>query len=423
MNAHWPWPCDQLTGMTDIPNAIRAEMRSLTLALEQASDGALTRIVGLLDTIGPTHGATQLLDRARPRLRLLRPPRRTSVPRLLFMPLDGGIHEPRAWQRHRSGLPRNALMALAGQVRAADPDVYIQIAEAVGGTDCNDAAAVGQRGRPLWAFGARAMTQAAPSDWEAATGLRVTDHTAMARLCIGVWRHAAAIWSALEAHSGEHRADRTRAALSGAVVEDQAVFSACLATLLKHHPSPGLVVSTASQLGPAARLTAERQLDELLAQPSPVLDPATPALAAMDARQFARTLADLEASGLTQRPDRRRLMAAQRHAAAEACHEAFNDGWRLFVLTQLETPVAEPGQTHASHVHALEDAARNLRRLSLVGRELGGSAKFDTEEKGLAQVLAKRAASASHTDFSRVELARLAEILCGPAAAMRVLDA
>ncbi|HWT10098.1 MAG TPA: hypothetical protein VN329_13105, partial [Roseomonas sp.] len=98
---------------------IAAEQRRLTHAVAAASDQALAGIVALFDRMPDRREADRLLDAARPRLRRLRPPRPITLPRLLFLPVDGVIAEPRAWRRQDGGIPRSALLPIAEAVRAA----------------------------------------------------------------------------------------------------------------------------------------------------------------------------------------------------------------------------------------------------------------------------------------------------------------
>jgi hypothetical protein len=397
-----------------------AEGRRLSNALSQAPDQVLLRVLGLLETQPSPAEAQALLDSARPRLSQLRPRRPLRLPRLLFWPLDGVIRPAAEWQRDRKGLPRSVLSALATQLQAAEPASWEEIARAAAGRFLDDAQATGPLGESLWALGARALPDQAPPGWEAQTGLREAEHAPLAALCRGVWNHAAALWGVLAPGANEAH---LRAALAGAATEAPAVFEACLACLLANSERPSVVLAIAAGLGPACARIADAELDGMLETPMPKLDAQHPKAAAERAGRFAEMLLDLSESPAGQRSDRARRIAALRHKAAEACCETYDAGLDAALLGPAEALLRDGGAAAVTEaVDRLEAAARDLQRLARVGRKLGAGAAFTAADERLMERLASWTGEGGEGALSRVDLARLAEILCGPQMARRLID-
>ena len=72
-----------------------------------------------------------------------------------------------------------------------------------------------------------------------------------------------------------------------------------------------------------------------------------------------------------------------------------------------------------------EDSARKLRRLELSARRIGDTGRYDDTTRGFLDTLATLGATVpgdASTGLRRIDLARLAEILCGREAAQRILE-
>lgn len=393
-----------------------AERRRLTHAVAAASDEALTRIVAVFDRLADRREADGVLDAARPRLRRLRPPRPIALPRLLFLPLDGVIADPRAWKHQGGSLPRSALLPLAAAVRAAIGAEAAAVEAAAAGHSFAELDVVGRAGQRLWrAAAAGGACLAPPANW-AGTGLTEADFRHCAELATGVWRHAGPLWTALRAAREGPPETLVRSALMDAAAEPPAVTEAILATLLLKAAKPGSVVTaaTAARVGPPG--AAERVLDRWLEECRPDIAAEEPLGAARIAEEFVETIEDLEASPVTRRPDRSRRVAELRHEADEACRTAFTGG----AERRLIEPLSKPGAPiDDAAMGALEEVARALRRLEQVGRRIGGSAAYDI---ALRRIIDSFTALRAAPGASPADLARLAEILAGPEAALRLLD-
>lgn len=396
--------------------------RQVAQALVSASDAALGRIVRLVDTMASRAEIDRVLEQVRPRLRRLRPARPISVNRLLFLPLEGALAAPATWRRGSGQVPRNALAALAEIFGAAAPTLVREITAAGTGHSFAEAAQVGLLGRRLWQGAASAMPAALPASWAAgwtaASGLRTEDYPPLAVLCTGVWRHAGALWDVIDATEDNPPEALIRAALAGPAQEGEEVFAAALALLLARAPCPGTIASIAAGLDPRARLLAGRALDRLIEAGMPHLDAADPAGAAAHVEQLADMLADLETSTLGAVPERRDRLQKLRHQADLACRVAFVETIEAGLLTPLAQLAATAGD---AEVMALEATVRDLRRLLLACRRVGTPDTYDKATRAAVEQLMKRGASLPGQGLTRIDLARLVEILGGREAADRLL--
>lgn len=390
----------------------------MPLALTEASDQALIRIVALLDQAGAGGTEAALLDHARPRLRALRPPRPLRLQRLLYMPFEIAIHDHADWPAHREGLPRSALLSLAYQVRAGDPAVWADIEARAQGVFVHDHAQVADCGEALWRLASQVMPDEPPPDWVAATGLPAAEHAPLAGLCIAVWRHSGEIWAACPM-AGNPDAKRLRAALAASSREAMPAFALCLDLAMTRSGAPALVAGYAARLGgPAGRMAKER-LKRMLEDPPPPLASLPPTVAATEAWRQLALVTDLETGPLGERGDHRRQLLARRSAAARLCEEAFTAGVQGSALAALDRHVAGSGT--GLDVSALEASARALQHLAAAGRKLGDPKRYDAAEKALAAELITRAATHHDADLTPMDYARLVEILCGSLAAARVV--
>jgi hypothetical protein len=399
-------------------NRVSADERQIGQALVSASDAALARVVALVDALPKREMVDRVLDRARPRLRKLRPPRPLSAVRLLFLPLDGVIVLPAGWRRGSGEVPRSALAPIAGALALAAPGPMAAIAAEAAGRNFDEMAAVGALGIRLWALGAQALPARPPAGWEAATGLRSEDYAGLAQLCIGVWQHAEALWGALAAAEEGPPEAVVRAGLAGLATAEEPVFAAALATLLARAAKPGAVASIAASMVPRARHVAGRALDRVIDNALPTLDPEDPhgTLQRMD--QVADLLEELETSSLGGAPERRERLQKLRHGADKACRAAFAAG--------IESQLVEPARRMSAaaddrDVAALEDSARLLKALETAGRRLGPGDSYERAQRATAIALSALQSSLSPTGLQRMDLARVAEIMCGREAAVRIL--
>lgn len=397
-------------------NLITPESRRLRQALAAASDSTLCRVVGMLEAVGNPSEMEEILAAVRGRLQRIRPPRRVRLPRLLFLPLDGSIVEPKAWRRGSSQVPRSAIAVMAEQLRAAVPSEWEALALAAQGHAMDDAAAIGRLGRLLWALAARAMPGQPPPNWQAETGLKPEYHPPLARLCIGVWRQASPLWDAVEL-----AADLPAPVLHRAMapcMDNEEVFTACLAMLMHNSPAPWAVAAGAGTLGPMPRLVAERALDAFIETAAPAIDPWEPGDSAQRAQHFADVWEALENGLPDGRPERRLRLQQLRNDTDRACRAAYSSALDHQLMQPLAGLVLAATDAEAI---AIEEKARQIRRLGLAGRRIGSGSSYDEAERGLPSAMARLLAGGKASGLSRIDMARLAEIVCGPEAAAKLL--
>lgn len=240
--------------------------------MTQADDAALGRVVALLDGMKDRGEADALLDRARHRLRQLRPSRPLAFTRLLFLPLDGAIVPPSRWRRGEGQVPRSALHALSAAVHAALGAEGEVLAAACEGRMAEDAEAVERIGRRLWPAAARVLPAAAPPEWEAA-GLLAADYGEIAALCRPLWAAGPALYAVLSPLAdGAPPRDLATAALGALAEAGSAPFAAGLALLMEGAPSPGQVAQAAAAAVPKFRAAAVRQAEAALDRKGPEFD-------------------------------------------------------------------------------------------------------------------------------------------------------
>ena len=395
---------------------IAAEQRRLTHAVAAASDATLARVVAVFDRLTDRREADRLLDAARPRLRRLRPPRPIAFTRLLFLPLDGAVVDPRAWKRQDGTLPRSALPHLAEAVRAAIGAEAIAIEEAFAGATFSDAALVGGAGLRLWRAAAQSGTGLKAPPYWGTTGLSAADYEHCAKLSLRVWTHAKPLWAALAAAREGPPEPLVRDAMTAAASEEPMVIEAILATILLKAARPGTVAAAAAASRATPAGMTERVLDRWLEDCQPDFPPGDPVGAAQLAEAFAEAIEDLENSPAGRRPERRQRVAALRRHADETCRATFVDATTKALI---EPMAKQGGRIDAAGIHALERTARSLKRLEQAGRNLGGGTAYDAALRRMTDAFAAMRAA---PDANIADLARLTEILAGPEAAMRLFD-
>ena len=395
-----------------------AETRQMIHALAAASDMALTNVVEILDRLPDRLEADRLLDAARPRLRQLRPSRGLQFTRLLFLPLDGAIADNADWQRDASRLPRTALHGIAEALRIAMGEEAQRLEAGFAGKTFQDFGAVDRAGRVLWATAANLAPNLKPGPrWEN-SGLRPDDFTSLTQLAASVWRHAVPLWAAIQLAGWGPPEEAVRAALIPMATEDSAAFAIGLATLMQKATSPGMVALAAAGLSDRAGSIADAAVDDWLDKARVSLPSDDLAAAAALAESFGRAFQDLENAPPTRNPRRAERMVQFRQEAELTCRQAYEEGLRAEILQQL--PLLATSAT-GEQIHALEGHARGLRRLELIGRRYGSDHGYDGAAKRISDALAATKQALAPAGLTKLDLARLGEILLGPEAALQLL--
>jgi hypothetical protein len=395
-----------------------AETRHLVHALASASDMALSQIIEILDRLPDRSEADRLLDAARPRLKQIRPSRSLQFTRLLFLPLDGAISDNRDWQRDDTRLPRCALPPIAEALRMAMGQEAQRIEASFQGKFFHDIADVDRAGRPLWAAAARLASDLTPGPrWER-TGLRPDDFAPLVELAAGVWRHAGPIWAAVQLAGWGPPDDAVRAALAPMADEVSPAFTMALATLMLKATSPGQVAREAARLSDKAASIADTAVDEWLERARVQLPSEDLIAAASFAEAFGRAFQDLENAPTTRNPRRGARLVQLRQEAEVTCRLAYEDGLETHILRQL--PSLSAAAT-PELILAVERQARALRRIESIGRRYGLDHGYDGAAQRIAAALEAARRALEPGGMTRLDLARLAEILLGPEAALAYL--
>jgi hypothetical protein len=362
---------------------------------------ALTNVVEILDRLPDRLEADRLLDAARPRLRQLRPSRGLQFTRLLFLPLDGAIADNADWQKDASRLPRAALPGIAEALRIAMGEEAQRLEAGFAGKTFQDIGAVDRAGRVLWAAAANLAPNLNPGPrWEN-SGLRHDDFTSLVRLAASVWRHAVPLWAAIQLAGWGPPQEAVRAALIPMASEDSAAFSIGLATLMQKAISPGMVALAAAGLSDRAGSIADAAVDEWLAKARANLPSDDLAAAATLAESFGRAFQDLENAPPTRNPRRAERLVQLRQEAELTCRQATS--------------------ATGEQIQALEGQARALRRLELIGRRYGIDHGYDGAAKRISEALATTKQALTPSGLTKLDVARLGEILLGPEAALQLL--
>ncbi|MCA3314971.1 MAG: hypothetical protein ING06_18100 [Roseomonas sp.] len=395
-----------------------AETRHFVHALASASDMALAKVIEILDRLPDRSEADRLLDAARPRLKQIRPSRSLQFTRLLFLPLDGAISDNRDWQRDDTRLPRCALPPIAEALRMAMGQEAQRIEASFQGKFFHDIADVDRAGRPLWAAAARLASDLTPGPrWER-TGLRPDDFAPLVELAAGVWRHAGPIWAAVQLAGWGPPDDAVRAALAPMADEVSPAFTMALATLMLKATSPGQVAREAATLSDKAASIADTAVDEWLERARVQLPSEDLIAAASFAEAFGRAFQDLENAPTTRNPRRGARLVQLRQEAEVTCRLAYEDGLETHILRQL--PSLSAAAT-PELILAVERQARALRRIESIGRRYGLDHGYDGAAQRIAAALEAARRALEPGGMTRLDLARLAEILLGPEAALAYL--
>ncbi len=417
------------------PFPTQAGLHDLQRHLATAEEGKLREIVALVDSLPDRGAADGLIAPLRGRLQKIKPGRRLNTTRLLFQPANGLIVAVTQWRRGTLTLPRQALPCLAKLLRGEMGAEFDAIAHATEGTMSDDHLALLRAGRLLWPRAAAIFAQAPmPPEWPGMTGLGLADFTATVRPLAVLLGEAVCIEELVQIGAGDEDFSRKamRRCLARAMMTvstlpergDAAVAGRCLGMLLavclERLPNQQIPLLAAGDLtsrghDPAPRIAADAAIDASLDQAQARLADPSVAFSMEDVHRLAMLLETLDQPGPAGRPARKPRVTALRRALDSHCRARFE----AEISTSLLPGIAGLGTANsASSLAALEEVARDLRRLEAVGRSLGSQAHFDRALSDCA-----RAVPGLATAARPIDLARVVEILQGPEAALAVLEA
>jgi hypothetical protein len=395
------------------------DLRDLRAAIAAASEGQLLRLVPVIDALPERGVANALLDGARPRLRHLRPTRLMSVTRLLFLPLDALIIQPRDWKPGQGQVPRSALVPLARALREAQPELVAHWQARIDGTQMSQASLLREAGAALWPAAA-ALPRHPPAGWEE-TELPAHVFPEVIGLCTTLWRHAPALMR-LRLATADGPPESLARPIFRLIANDGAeAVELCLRALLPQAATPARLVAIVAGLNAALAPAAERALDQYLEAAEPGLDAADLATTAAIAQRFAALLEDLDQSVTRDKPRRAQLLQAMRRSAAESCAARLRAEIPPRLTEPLEALIEDPAPTDAA-VEALEQAAMALRGLAESGRRLHAPLSAERLLEPSLAFLARQAPLLPQDGprFLCADALRLVQILAGPAEAARL---
>ena len=383
-----------------------------------ASDSVLRQVVAVLDAVPSRAVLDPILASARPRLKLLRPPRPITFARILFLPFDGALVENHEWSAGSPKFPRAAIIPLADALRAAMGPAVEEISANLGGRNFFDVLLVDQAGRRLWAEAARlapgfVFPQGMPN-----IGLSPAQCSELTLLAASIWRHAEAIWEAkLAAFSGPSP-ELVTAALKGPAQEGQVAFGLALLSLLQKAQSPASVIRTAAMLSPIAGSIADDRIDELVKAPPTSLPIQDPVRAAHMAEEYVSLLKELETAPVGRQSDRRRIIAPLLNQIGKVIEDTARQIAERQLLPALQDPNAK---RRAAVVVNIEHLARALRRLEMAGRHAGIFQGFDDLEFTYRQRLKAVLNGLDGGGLQRADVIRISELILGPAKALEFI--
>ena len=380
-----------------------------------ASDAVLQQVVAVLEAVPTRSVLDPIIEAARPRLKLLRPPRPITFARILFLPFDGAVVPITEWNSGSAKFPRPALQPIADALREAMGKAAQEISANLGGRNFFDVLQVDSAGRTLWAEAARLAPTLPLPNGIPGTGLGASECRELLDMAASIWRHAEAIWEAkLAAFSGPSP-ELVSAALKGPAEEGKVVFGLALTSILDRAQSPGSVIATAARLSPIAGNIADDKLAELQRNAVLSLPAEDPVRAAHIAEEYIAMLKELETAPLGYIKDRRAVIQPLLGSLAKLISETSNKIYDRQLLAALKDPNAK---RRAAVVLNIEYLARALRRLEDAGRRAGASEAFDRLRLGYAQKLKSSLDALDGGGLQRHDIIRIAEILLGTEKAM-----
>ena len=390
-------------------------LRGLANDLRDASDSTILRVTRVIDTLADRGRADQLLDKLRPRLGGLRPPRPAGLARALFRPLDPIIVSASAWRPGDVTVPRSVIAPIATLIQTRLPGIIaieesLAAGQALSDEVWRDAAGI-LAGRPL------------PAEWslpsfQVRTGIRPQALTSLLITIRLVFSHAPLLLELRRLH--EPPLDAIRPMLLEAARAGPLSWSIILALLFEQTSAPASLVeqvlAVARETGFARKL--ESSLQAVLNMAVNRLDRAVPERMLSDEALDAQAQRAIRLAGFCAlRGDmlafakklahRRRLMAAQ---CSVQIATGLSDAPAACIPSGPLTPDDEQ-----EAAERLESRLRALRRLDLAARPLGGN---EGQDQLLAGAAAFYAGSTAPDWLTRTDRLRLCEILVGAEAAL-----
>ncbi len=384
--------------------------------LHRAADEQLAQVVALVDAMPARGAADALIAPLRVRLAAIAPARPLSITRLLFRPLDPVITTGRDWRPGAPAVPRTALSVIGTTLIACLGPVAMHIEGVIAGHEGKNQAIVDEAGAALWPQAAAVLAGLPiPSDWGTETGLPESCYPEIRANILAVLHQAVPLSNWTQSAGASDPAPVIKAILAATQEIDPAGLGVVLAVLLANDALAASVLVAALKLPSLpVDLAVEHTLDRMQNLLTSVLPSIGLAAASAQAIQIAALLDAVEGPGT--RPALRSHAQRTRQLADAACQGRLTQALSQDFLPKL---AATDGVVDDAALTGLETVARGLRRLALAGRRFGAGAAYD---KLLGRTAAGACALTGST-LTRMERLRLAELLVGSDAALKLLPA
>lgn len=381
--------------------------------LRRAADEQVAQVLALVDAMPVRGAADALIAPLRGRLAAIEPIRPLSITRLLFRPLDPVITTGPRWRLGAPAVPRTALPSIGDAVIAQLGSFAQSIQASIAGRDGKEHAIVNQLGAKLWPPAAALLAQMPiPADWGLATGLPDACYPEIRTNIAAVLHQAIPLSQRTRDAGGADPTPAISAILHATQADHPAGLGIVLAVLLANGATAAPVLFAALAIpGVPVDLAVEHTLDRAQHMLTAVLPSVGLAAASFQAAHVAALLDAIEGPGA--RPTLRSHAQRIRQVADEACQSRLLQALDQEFLPKLAT--AGVALDDAA-VTGLESVARGLRRLAMAGRRFGAAAMYD---KLLGRTAAGACASINST-LTRMERLRLAELLIGSDAALKL---
>ncbi|HYC03275.1 MAG TPA: hypothetical protein VED40_08290 [Azospirillaceae bacterium] len=140
--------------------SLNKEWEALASDATKLGDAKFLKIFNLLEQLGDKPGIQSAFEKMRPRLAELKPPRRPSVSRLFFRPVEDLLDNADAYQRKLSRIARSTLAPAWAAVSARlGPEIIEATRAAIHRCDAHDQRGIAEAAGPIWRAGAEAMAE------------------------------------------------------------------------------------------------------------------------------------------------------------------------------------------------------------------------------------------------------------------------
>lgn len=401
-----------------------ANIHALARAAANSADEQLQEVVKTVDAMASRGQADALIAPLRPRLAEIHFAHPLRFARLLFLPLDVLIVPAARWKPSGNTLPRSIVLPLMHVVEAAMGKQTAEIKGRIRAHSTADTDVIDVVGPPLWSEAAEILAR---PDLDMTEQWR---HTAMSERMF----HAMRCQVAALLRQAPALDTLVRETASGLIPPDpwaittmaRAVATECPDALVKfavmlisrHAEAAGVLYELGANhsllgLRKATEQAADLLLDRLADSGAIVLHKDLAAFA-VSVQRVATLLSELD-HDMTPR-SRRDQIRTLRGRLERDCQVRLSASVTNDFIARLQASIADRTEPGAEK---LEETARTLRMLEIVGRSLGGQAAYQAIMAPAADAIEAMRADATMALADRV---RLLEILAGSDRALALLE-